>query len=196
MGTSSNQPSPSKDPSWMAARVALANPAFPLDRQSQEMWRAAVSDTDASLQERIGDTLFAKASELARTKAGDDATVDTYLDLVDRSSVSSIYTEIGKRALLRAVHSSGGSPAFASELFAETAAYYVSRDLPSVVGRNARVSSITQAVALKQTVTNLARAAAVEVAKTSAIFDSKVPITPRKWKSFVASVLAVLKGEP
>jgi hypothetical protein len=195
MGTSSNQSSPLKDPSWMAARVALANPAFPADRQSQEIWRAATSDTDASLQQRIGDALFAKAAELARPKVSHESAVDTYLDLVDHSSVSSIFTEIGKRALLRAVQSSGGPTAFASELFAETASYYISRDLPSLVGLKSRIASVTEALALKQTMTSLARGAATEVAKASALFEKSAPVSSKEWKSFVASVLTALTGQ-
>src|SRR4051794_2010723 len=113
MGTSTNQPSPRRDPSWIAARKALGNSAFPLQRQSQEIWRAATSDPNVSLQSQISDRLFAEAAGLAASTKSGEAASASFESLLNRASVSTVFTELAKRALVRAAQSTEGSPRFA-----------------------------------------------------------------------------------
>jgi hypothetical protein len=195
MGTSSNQSSPRRDPSWIAARIALANSAFPVDRQSKELWRAAAADVDADLQRRIGDSVFAQAATLAQSHLSSEGAVTAFQNVLDKASAASVFTEIGKRALARASQSTQGSIGFAGELFAETASYYVSRDLPSVVGLNARPTSVKAALSIKQLVCNQARTAAASIAASSGIFSNSKSISTREWRAYVSAVITALKGQ-
>lgn len=188
MGTSSNQPSPARDPSWIAARKILANARFSVERQSQELWRAAASDPDVQLGRTLGDPIFAAGASIAATSKSVSQAIESFSQELVTSKASSIFTEIGTRALARAVHRGTGMPGFAAELFAETVSYYVSRDLPSVVGALNRTETVSAAILLKQSVTERARATALERARAASP-------GARGWNRFVASTLSALRGD-
>jgi hypothetical protein len=188
MGTSSNQPSPARDPSWIAARKVLGNPQFSPERQSQEIWRAATSDAGAQLRSNLGASIFATGAAIAANSRSVSEALNTFNQKLAAAKVSTIYTEIGARALARAVKRGAGTPGFAAELFAETVSYYVSRDLPSFVGSARRTESVSAAISLKQSLAEKARAVAFEHAKDA-------PSSAIAWRRFVEGTLAVLRGD-
>lgn len=195
MGTSTNQPSARRDPSWMAARAALGSTTLPLERQSQEIWRAAISDPTVDLQGRLSSAAVSEALELAGSSSDAPSAVRSYGDRLQQSADSSLFTEVARRALARAVLANEGGRGFAAELFAETAAYYVSRDLPSAVGSPGRVKNTSDALSLKRAVTQVARAAALAVAEKSTAFETGGAQSAGAWKTYVRKVLSVLSGE-
>ena len=64
MGTSSNQRSPDTPP-WRLARAVVGSLAWNPDRQSAEIWRAAMGDREGRLVEELSTPLAARACELA-----------------------------------------------------------------------------------------------------------------------------------
>jgi hypothetical protein len=184
VGTSSNQPSP-KTPSWRLAHAVLGNPNVDSERQGQELWRSAIADQGATLAEGLGGSLVAKACTLAtRAKNPSEAIVQFEKSVLEKHAASLII-DFAKRALARSVAVKSGASGFASELFSETAAYYISRDLPSFVGAPGRIKTTSEAIALKNQVRNHAR----EIAK---IFP--VRTDPKGWRNYVSDVLSALRG--
>jgi pyridoxine/pyridoxamine 5'-phosphate oxidase len=81
-----------------------------------------------------------------------------------------------------------GSVGFARELFAETVAYYASRDLPSYVGKRGRVSNVSELIELKRQLQNQAR----EVASAKQLARR---LTHESWSTFVHQVVDVLASK-
>jgi hypothetical protein len=99
---------------------------------------------------------------------------------------------MGRRALVRAVATGGGALAFASEIFAETASYYVSRDLPSYVGQEGCANTASAGIEVKENIRKIARNAAQKNAK-KILLDKTKGISQENWQSFVSSVVSDLK---
>lgn len=197
MGTSTNQGSPKRDPSWAAARAALGAGTLPAARQSQELWRAASTDKTADIASWLSSQALAVGTRFARTASDPLAAVRDYNEFISQRSATSVFTEIGRRALSRAVQKNGGAEGYAAELFAEAAAYYVSRDLPSAVAVSGRVGSTSAALELKRSILEVARRTAAEMAPRSKAFAVAQTTAGAQaaWKSYVLSVLATLRGE-
>jgi hypothetical protein len=195
MGTSTNQPSPRRDPSWMAARAALGSTVLPLERQSQEIWRAAISDPIADLQNSLSSSAVSAAVGIANASPDPQSAIRAFGERLLKNAEASLFTEIARRALTRALLANKGGQGFAAELFAETAAYYVSRDLPSVIGSPGRVQNTSSAMALKRAFTDVARSAALGAAQESPIFGVSDRPSAGAWKAYVRRVLAALVGE-
>lgn len=183
MGTSSNHRSRAIPP-WLPARAILGRPDVTTEAQSREIWRAALGDERALLRERLSGQVMQYAREIAKgasTPAGAASNFDTFL--LSNSSAS-LFDSIARRALVRAVANATGANGFGGELFAETAAYLASRDLPSYVGATGRVETVNQAIKIKVELQQRARLAA-----TSASLQTT---SPSKWPEYVARVLAML----
>jgi hypothetical protein len=91
---------------------------------------------------------------------------------------------MGKRALARSAAAKSGAEGFASELFAEAASYYVSRDLPGFVGEPGRVGTTTDAINFKEQIRSVARDAALSA--------GTVRTDPDGWQQYVSDVLKAL----
>ena len=185
MGTSSNQRSPDTPP-WRLGRAVVGSLAWNPDRQSAEIWRAAMGDREGRLVEELSTPLAARACELAaRNTAPRDA-----LNAFDRSSaeagVTGLVVEMARRAVVRACAAGSWPQGFGAELFAEAASYYAARDLPSVVTRPGHVETTTQSIALKDRLRAIAREASGQV---------PVRADPEGWRDYVRGVLAVLRAE-
>jgi len=87
-----------------------------------------------------------------------------------------------------------GSVGFAAELFAEAAAYYVARDLPSVVGKDRRVATPAEAIRLKDAIRSVARSTAQAAAREAVGREGAAPVEPREWRAYVGGVLRALQG--
>lgn len=188
MGTSTNQPSPARDPSWIALRKILANEHFAVSRQSQELWRAASADESVQLGRSLASPIFAEAASIAGTSSSVADALQSFRNTLATAQSASLLAEIGARALVRAIRGGTGTKGFAAELFAETASYYVSRDLPSLVAAPNRAVSISAAVSVKQSILDTARKAASDNAGTA-------PLEGRAWKKFVMATLSSLRGD-
>jgi hypothetical protein len=184
MGTSSNVSSP-KTPSWQSFTAVLGDPDWPVQRQSEELWQAAIGDRNGKLRDEIGDPLLAEVCRLADAGTNVRDTIRAFDALLNNNYTAGLTFDMAKRALVRAVSTQSGSRGFASELFVEAVSYYVSRDLPSYVGAPNRISTTGEAIRLKEDFRKIAREAASLVS---------VKTDPVGWKSYVSQVLITLQG--
>jgi hypothetical protein len=182
MGTSTSAPSPDT-PSWRIARQVLGRDAAPLARQSEEIWKAATADRGGRLASELASPVLAAAGSLAADIKSPVDALHAFNRLATEQRASGLTLEMGRRALVRAVASGGGTAAFGAELFAEAASYYASRDLSSFVGAAGRVSTSTDSIALKDGLRAIARGAASE---------APVRTDSDGWSGYVRSTLAAL----
>jgi len=185
MGTSSNHRSPNT-PNWNLTRSVLGNTQVSEDLQSREIWRAAIADRGDVLKSDLGMPLLAAACDIAGRATSASEALNRFEQSVLSNHAASLTLDLGKRALARAVATKSGADGFAAELFAETAAYYASRDLPSFVASVGRVNTTTEAIMLKEKLMNLARKAAQSV---------PVRTDPAGWKDYISRVLSTLQKE-
>jgi len=184
MGTSTNQASPNT-PSWRLAKAVLGRKATPLERQSQEIWQAALADRAALLSSELANPLLAEACRLAERRLAVSNALESFHQRQTETYATSLILEIGKRALARACAAQSGGRGFASELFSETAAYYVARDLPSVVGTRELAATTSEAIRLKDAIKAIARNAAS---------TTKLITTDSEgWQAYVSNVVAALR---
>ena len=105
---------------------------MPPASQQQWLWRAAIAEKGTDLALELTARPFAEAVGLA------DRPLAEALSAFDRSvresRTTTLFADLARRALARAVITKGGGGAFGPELFAEATGYFAARDLPSVVG--------------------------------------------------------------
>jgi hypothetical protein len=190
MGTSTNHASP-PTPNWNVARALLGRTDVAADRQSQELWRAAVSDRGTRLLESLGSPLLAEAAATAGAQRAPAEAVRVYDAALRASGEAALALDMGRRALARSTAHAAGSSGFAAELFAEAAAYYVARDLPSVVGKEQRIAGPAESIRLKDAIRAVARTTALVAAHEIA---PAALTEPGRWRDYVGIVLRALQG--
>ena len=156
MGTSSNPRSPNT-PSWRIVRAVVGSAGSPIDQQSREIWRAAAADLNANLINYLSSPRVFQIAQIAQEASSPSDAVDRFAAVVRKSGNAPFLDAAAQRALLRAVAQKGGVGRFAGELLSETAAYYASRELPSVVGRAGRIGTAADAISLKGQLRSIAR---------------------------------------
>lgn len=184
MGTSVNRPSPNT-PSWQVVKAVIGAKRVPVERQSAEVWRAAVRDSTERLETELGSELLAAACDIAMRSKSPLEAVRQFESRVVETKAAGLTFDMAKRALARACAQSGGAEGYARELFAEAASYYLSRDLPSYVGAEGRVGSSSEAINLKEAVRSIAR--------TTASSAGPPPRDSEGWRAYVSDVLARLQ---
>lgn len=167
-------------------KAILASSAVSPERQAAEIWRAAEGERGEKLTNELGGQLFAAACGLADSAVSPADAMRNFQKTILTNRASSLYLDLGTRALVRAVAEKTGSKGFAGELFAEVTSYYASRDLPSYVAAPQRVQTTTDSISLKDQLRSYAR----QVALTT----GRVSNNPEAWRAYVASVLEVLQG--
>lgn len=186
MGTSSSQRSPNT-PNWQLASAVLGRSDVALQRQSEEMWRAAAADREGRLAGELGAEVLAAAGAIAAAARSPQEAAALFHRQVQEQKSAGIMLDIGRRALIRAVAQGAGAAGFAAELFSEAASYYSSRDLPSYVGAPGRVDRTSESVALKNGLQGIARGAALAAGPPL--------VEPGAWRGFVGRVLTRLSGQ-
>jgi hypothetical protein len=187
MGTSRNESSPNIPP-WRPVQGLLGRTGVEPDRQNLEIWRAAVADRDSRLPDELGSQIISRTCALATSADSVPEVLSQFDSLVDEARASGIYVEVAKRALVRTRAESGTATQFAQELFAESALYYTSRDLPSVVGAQSRIGTAREAIGLKTTIANLTRGIVAAAGEPN--FG-----TDEEWRQYVATVVDSLMSE-
>ena len=180
MGTSRNDPSP-RAPEWLPTFAVLGNPKFPIERQSLEVWTAASQELGGALYRDLSSPIVAHACEIANSRAEVFDALDAFDNTAAYEYKSGLAVEFARRALARSAEHAGGGRTFASELLAETVTYFVSRDLPSYVGAKGRIATAAEAIALKDSIGDVARRA-VERA-------GEPPMGTRAWRRYVRGVI-------
>lgn len=164
-----------------------------MERQSQEIWRAAAADDDAVLEKSLAAKVFEFAATVAAHSRDPISAMEQFDEKLEAARTSSLFTEVGKRALCRAIVAESGTAGFVGELFAETAAYYVSRDLPSAIGAPGYVRSISEAMNLKSALCDIARQRATEHVASATRSISRSDLAT-EWSSLVRRILLSLQG--
>lgn len=185
MGTSTNRRTPNT-PVWKPMRAVVGDERVPTARQSAEIWRSATAEQEGALLSELGSAIIARAASLADS-VGDPLVALATLrrEIVTTQSVG-VVTDLATRALGRACYLGGGRERFSAELFAETASYFASRELPSVVGAIGKIATTSGAIALKDELRTLAREAVNRA--------GRAPDDPAAWKKYVAEIARDLES--
>jgi hypothetical protein len=184
MGTSVNHPSP-KTPNWDLAKAMLGHENVPLERQNEELWKAALADPVASLPSELGSALLAQACELAGKSTSPSDAIKSFDEVVLSKHTASLTLDMGRRALARTVANNAGSTGFAMELFSEAVSYYAARDLPSYIGAQGRISSPGDAINLKEKLRAITQDTVKKVGQVKTDISG--------WKTYVDNVLNALQ---
>jgi hypothetical protein len=183
MGTSSNHRS--KDiPTWQPARAMLGSNEVDPKFQARELWRAALSDQEAAVIANLSNETVAFACDLAATSQSPIQANDAFTEHLQAADRANLFDSIARRALIRSVVNKKGIAGFGEELFAEAVSYFASRDLPSYVGREGRVTSVSSAIALKEAL----KSHTADIARKHQLRSA----SPKDWGTYVLAVLKSL----
>ena len=149
MGTSTNQRSPAR-PTWRLPQALLGRPDVSPDIQGAEIWRAASFDPETAVARRLSDPILANACAIAAKAVSPVEATRLYDSVLNETRTAGFIFDLARRALTRSVAKGSGVQGFAAELFAETVAYYASRDLPSYVGKYGRISTASEVIEFKK----------------------------------------------
>ena len=185
MGTSTNQRSPDR-PTWRLAQALIGRADVSPANQSAELWRAASLDLETNISNRLSDPILANACVTAGVVTSPLEAIRSYDSLLNETRAAGFIFDLARRALARSVAENQGSQGFARELFAETIAYYASRDLPSYVGKKGRIATTTEVIQLKNQLQQHAR----EIAGSLAL----PKISKETWSSYVLRVTDKLRS--
>lgn len=156
MGTSISQRSP-RTIKWKPTDATLGSHAVPVERQSTELWRAALSDREGKLANELSSALVTRAMSLAESTSSPIDAQERFDEALQRSRDTSLVSALARRALVRAVATQSGASGFAQELLAETVDYFAARDLPSLAGSVGRLVTSTASIELKRELRKLAK---------------------------------------
>jgi len=185
VGTSSNIPSP-RIPRWRAATAAVGHTAVSPERQSSEIWGAVSNEWGGGLVA----SLSVVAPAVTRIAAGERspaAALSQFETWSAENRAIGLAADLAPSALARVVASRGTPTQAVGELFAEIVDYYVSRDLPSVVGAPHRIKTAADAVGLKQRLKDLARQAVAA--------EGTPPQSPDRLVTYMRRILSRLSTE-
>jgi hypothetical protein len=189
MGTSISHRSP-PTPGWNAVAASYTAEGITIPRIVQELWRAASSQPLGNLPADLCHPLIPEIAAIASSSTDRAQAIQEARRLVATAGVTSLGLDIAHRALVQAFSMPGDrTQSFAQALFAQAANYLVSRDLPGFVGRAGRAQNVSEAIDLKNDLTEqTASIVRGTPMPPSALKDST------SWRSFVESVVERLAG--
>jgi hypothetical protein len=136
----------------------------------------------------LSSAIVLKVLRTALTSESREQAVAAARRLIAESHQSSIATDIAQRALVQSFEDRRDQTArFAHSLFVEAVTYLVSRDLPGYVGIGDRLSTITDAIALKSQIRDNTLSKVQNVPVPPGVEEA-----PAKWKSYTTKVMAYL----
>lgn len=185
MGTSRNDRSPNI-PTWRPVASVLGRTDISPDRQTQEIWRAAFGERRERLIADFCRPAMVDLLKVAASNPTPSMAIESFDHVVSERADAGVALDFARRALIRSAAVQGGIAGFASELFAEASGYYVSRDLPSFVGAEGRVSNVSRAIELKGNIKTLVHATAREAGAPRP--------DKRSWERYVSLVVDRLRG--
>jgi hypothetical protein len=184
MGTSKNVRSPDIPP-WKPFIAVIGRKDVTVERQAQELWRAAHAERGERLVSEFSQSSIAAACALASRETNVTSALREFDSSVQRERRTGFAIEVARRALARAVAAKEGATGFAANLFADASAYYASRDLSSYVGAESRVDNTSSSIAVKDHIRQLTK---------QKVAAAGTPKTDRAgWTDFVSSVLKSLR---
>jgi hypothetical protein len=189
MGTSISHRSP-PTPGWNAVGASYSTEAIGADRIVQEIWRAASSQAVGNLPADLSNPLVSKFAEIATASGDRTKALQEAQHLVAAAGTTSLALDIAHRALTQSFSTSGDrTQSFAQALFAQAVNYLVSRDLPGFVGAAGRAHNVTEAIALKNMLTDhTAKLVRTIPISASTLRDAS------SWRAYVEAVVDRLAG--
>lgn len=89
--------------------------------------------------------------------------------------------------MVKSLAARGSTIDFVGEVFSEAISYYASRDLPSFVAAEGRISSSSGAIKLKEQFRRIAKASVRSLGQPK--------YSEKQWKPYISQVLDTLKGQ-
>lgn len=181
MGTSVNQPSPATQ-HWKVVQEMYDDPSVPPERLLREIWRAATNQPEGNLAAQLADPSILAIGNFA-TSATSPAEA-SYLagTYIAENEVSSLATDIAKRAVMQSVGKPNPTVSFVERLFAEATNYLVSRDLPGHITPGSRLQNVSEARTFRRTMTESTASA------VSPLVSAQVP-SSTDWPLFVEGLV-------
>jgi hypothetical protein len=189
MGTSVSQRSP-QTPNWQAVGVAYESPAIPVERITQELWRASISQPIGDMRELLSAPLIAACANTVVHAGSAREAVGALRRQASLSGQATIGVDLAQRAAATCYQETGPRlQSFVERLFYETTNYLVSRDLPGHIGEKSRLRNVSTAANMKAEICN-------RVGETvrSLRCPSEVVGSPAAWRAYVDTVVKQLAG--
>lgn len=189
MGTSVSQASPQTS-NWRVVAATYTSDAIPIDRVVQEIWRAATNQPVGNLAIDLGTPIVAQCLNIAQHATSREEAVRDARRSVAFSGQASLAADIAQRAVVQCFESIGDqAAAFTQSLFAEAGNYLVSRDLSGYVGVGGRAQTVSEAIALKNSLRE-------QIVRTvsSVPLPSDVAREASIWRRYVEEVIIHLTG--
>jgi hypothetical protein len=148
MGTSVSQRSP-RTSNWRAVEAGYTKEEIPVQRLTQEIWRAAINQEQGNLFQDLAAPIVATCLRIVQETPTREDAVQRVRRTVALSGQKSLATEIAQRAVVQTYMSrEDRTNAFTKSLFSEAGNYLVSRDISGFIG-SGRINNVSDAIALK-----------------------------------------------
>jgi len=188
VGTSVSQRSPSTL-NWHLVEIGYTREEIPIERLTQEIWRAAQNQPEGNLFRDLADPIIAQCVSIVEQASSRAEAIQQIRLAVIQAGNSSLAVDIAQRAVTLAFQSAGDrTNLFVASLFSEAGNYLVSRDIPGFVGLG-RLSNISDALELKNNINNNILQKITEVpTPVGKISDTGV------WRDYVNRIVTHISG--
>jgi len=182
MGTSVSHHSPDTH-NWRAVAASYLSENVPVDRISQEVWRAATNQPFGNLPLSLADPIIARCLGTAIVSSSPQEAIRNVSRLIAESGEASLATDIARRAAIASFAEPGNRRMnFVRALFSEAVDYLVSRDLSGYVGKGDRIKDVSSSITFKAHIKK----------QVESIIDSNpapenIEASSDKWKTYVIS---------
>jgi hypothetical protein len=189
MGTSVSQRSPSTL-NWHIVETGYTKEEIPIERLTQEIWRAARNQPESNLFHDLSAPIIAQCVQIVERAPNRLEAIQQIRLAAIQEGAASLAVEIAQRAVIPAFQSSEDrTSAFVRSLFSEAGNYLVSRDISGFVGIG-RLNTISDAIAFKNNIRgNIAEKVAEVTAPARNISNAAV------WQDYVVRIVAHISGE-
>jgi len=158
MGTSVSHRSP-RTVSWAAVSAAYRASNVGIDRVVAELWRAARSEPSSNWESLLAGPAVTICLRSALANAGPEGALRAASRQISQELVSSLAADIAKRAVVKSFSHEDKASGFARELLVEASNYLVARDLSGAISPNSRNTTVSQAIAFKERISQRVSAA-------------------------------------
>jgi hypothetical protein len=186
MGTSTSHPSP-QTRAWRAVSASYRNKAQDAPAIAKIIWRASRLSGDLGMERLLAAPIVATCLNIAATSTTREIAAKRASRQIALSGQTGIGAELARRALVQSYAFEDRTEGFAKCIISEATNYFISRDLPSLLGSSTRFTSISDVASLKSEILQHVRGVVGE--------SSPIPADARELHGFVAKVGQRLRGD-
>jgi len=186
MGTSISHRSPNTLP-WRTVWSGYTNGSFSSDKISNEVWRAITNSSDYKIGEVLKSDFIYSMSRIASKTNNLSEAIGLATKYIITNKCNSILAEIAKRALIKSFIRGGKGETFKEQVFAETANYYISRDLSGFLNKSYRNKTIKDMIAFKNEL--------IQITQRKAKNEDSTINTHDDWDNYVSRLIFSLRGD-